>query len=280
MFGLLTLPTRALGHADPFATMTPSRLIDRVRSVTSIADCGRIAVGSLLRSRELPTAPHAKLRGRARLLQRVASDLLRAHRIVVDVEGKLPDRPVILVSNHLGYLDPIVLAATTACAPIAKREVDGWPVIGNFTRALGVNFVTRGDAMSGAAALHRASRALRAGVSVLNFPEGTTTSGERVLPFRRGIFGLARRLRVPVVPVRVDLEDPETSWVGDDPFVPHYFRTAGRATTKVRVRFFPSFVPRTSDSAESIADFTRRVIMSRVVSVPTPRRSDLDPLYA
>jgi 1-acyl-sn-glycerol-3-phosphate acyltransferase len=280
MFGLLTLPTRALGYADPLGSIAPSRLVDHVRALSSVTDCGRIAVESLLRSRALPTAPHAKLRGRARLLQRVANDLLRAHRIVVEIEGASPDRPAILVSNHLGYLDPIVLAATVACAPIAKREVDGWPVIGDFMRALGVNFVSRGDAMSGAAALQRASRALRAGVSVLNFPEGTTTTGERVLPFRRGIFGLARRLRVPVVPVRVDFDDPETSWVGDDPFVPHYFRTAGRATTKVRVRFFPSFVPRATDAAESIADFSRRVIASRAVAAPSPRRSDLDPLFA
>ncbi|MFI5302905.1 MAG: lysophospholipid acyltransferase family protein, partial [Polyangiales bacterium] len=155
MLGLLTLPTRALGLADPIPAIAPSRLVDHARAVTSIADCGRIAFGSLFRSRGLPTAPHAKLRGRARLLQRVCNELLTAHRISVEIEGRLPDRPVILVSNHLGYLDPIVLAAHVACAPIAKREVDGWPVIGDFTRALGVNFVTRGDAMSGAAALHR-----------------------------------------------------------------------------------------------------------------------------
>jgi 1-acyl-sn-glycerol-3-phosphate acyltransferase len=72
---------------------------------------------------------------------------------------------------------------------------------------------------------------------VLNFPEGTTTDGRALLPFRRGVFGAARLAKVPIVPVAIDYESPSLAWVGDEDFLPHYLRTAARPRTAVRVAF-------------------------------------------
>jgi hypothetical protein len=76
------------------------------------------------------------------------------------------------------------------------------------TLDLGVVFVARGDAHSGARALRSAEAALAGGLPVLNFPEGTTTSGRSVLPFRSGVFGLARRTAAPVVPIALAYDPP------------------------------------------------------------------------
>src|SRR6185436_14021215 len=101
------------------------------------------------------------------------------------------------VANHLSYLDPIVIGAQIPVAPIAKGEVASWPLIGSVASSLNGIFVDRSSVMSRARALRRAHALLRAGVSILNFPEGTTTDGSRLLPFHRGIFGLAQIARVP-----------------------------------------------------------------------------------
>ena len=149
--------------------------------------------------------------------------------------------PAIYVANHLGYYDALVVAQFVPCAPIAKAEVASWPVIGAGGRSLGVIFVRRESPASGAQALLAALRALGAGVSVLNFPEGTTTSGDRLGPFRRGIFGLARLAGVPVVPVRIDFDDPELAWYGPALFLPTTSaRPRARASTSASASAPPS----------------------------------------
>jgi 1-acyl-sn-glycerol-3-phosphate acyltransferase len=159
------------------------------------------------------------------------------HGCEVRTTGRAPDGPAVLVANHLGWIDPIVLAAAHPVAPIAKLEVEGWPLVGEVGRRHGVLFIARGDAHRGARVLRAGLAALRAGVCVLNFPEGTTTDGSALLPFRRGSFGLARLARVPVVPVALALSPAELCWTGDDAFLPHYLRTAARARLGAHVRF-------------------------------------------
>jgi 1-acyl-sn-glycerol-3-phosphate acyltransferase len=159
-------------------------------------------------------------------LRQTTARLAEAHGIRLEVVGRCPEGSFIGVSNHLSYLDPIVLAPLFDCAPIAKSEVFGWPLIGAALKGLGGIEVRRGSARSGATALRSARRSLEAGVSVLAFPEGTTSRGERVLPFRRGLFGLAARLGVPVVPIGLQFFDPKVPWVEDRTFASHYLEIA------------------------------------------------------
>jgi lyso-ornithine lipid O-acyltransferase len=151
-------------------------------------------------------------------LCRMVCDL---HRIDVEVRGQLPRAPAIVVANHLGYIDPVVLCGLLPLSPIAKSEISDWALVGVPLERLNVSFVRRGDAHSGARVLLRALRALRAGVSVLNFPEGTTSRGA-LLPFHLGAFWLSRRSGVPVLPVAMDFEDLGLCWVDREAFLPHY----------------------------------------------------------
>jgi len=97
---------------------------------------------------------------------------------------------------------------------------------------MNVSFVRRGAPQSGARVLKQCLRTLRAGVSVLNFPEGTTSRGG-LLPFQLGAFWLARRSGLPIIPIGMEFETPEMCWVDDDAFLPHYGRILwGRAQGK------------------------------------------------
>jgi 1-acyl-sn-glycerol-3-phosphate acyltransferase len=167
-----------------------------------------------------------------------------------------PDRPCVLVANHVSYLDPLVILSQVAAAPIAKAEVADWPMIGPAARALGVNFVDRSSMPRRARTLRRALQALRDGVKVLNFPEGTTTRGNKILPFHRGIFGAAMIAEVPVVPLALTYDDRDLAWTGNASFLPHYWRfsTLPRARARLVVR-----APMWARPTEEPADFAARV---------------------
>lgn len=225
-----------------------------VRSATAI---GAVAASA----RFDDGAPLPELtRARATRAQVAARDVLGHHGVRLHVAGPQPRGAAIVVANHLSYLDPLVVASLVRSIAIAKADVARWPILGARLRELGVVFVRRGDAWSGAAALRGAAAALEAGVCVLNFPEGTTTDGRTVLPFKRGIFGLARRLGVPVVPVRIAYDDPRACWVDDQAFVPHYAWLARTAGIGANVRFGVPVAP--DHDAATFAERARRAVAS------------------
>lgn len=209
---------------------------------------------------EMRRTPTALLRARAFGLSRLASTLCAQNGVRLAVSGPIPRGPVVLVANHLGYLDPLILASVVPCLPVAKRELAGWPMLGAAARAHGVLFVERGNPASGARVLLGARRALASSISVLNFPEGTTTRGGAVLPFRRGVFGLARIADVPVVPAALSFDDESLAWTGDDLLLPHLLRTLARREFKVRIRFGCAMTPGRYGSAEDLAREARTVV--------------------
>ncbi|MCC6213951.1 MAG: 1-acyl-sn-glycerol-3-phosphate acyltransferase [Polyangiaceae bacterium] len=210
----------------------------------------------LLEAPALPPGDDGR-RGRGALLARHAARACVEHGIRVDARGPTPPAGCVLVANHLSYVDPLLLAGVAPCVAIAKGEISSWPVLGRVLGALGLLFVRRGDAASGAVVLRGAIRALRAGVGVVNFPEGTTTAGDRLLPFRRGIFGAARIVGAPVVAASVRFDDPELCWVGGATFGPHYLRTVRRLESRVTVSFSPPLDARAFRSADALATHVR-----------------------
>ncbi len=202
---------------------------------------------------------------RAEFLARTAREFCKIHEIDLDVTGRFPPGPKVVVMNHLGYVDPLVLAAVLPVLPIAKSEVAAWPFVGAVGRALGVQFIVRGNAHSGFRVLRSAIRGLAAGASVLNFPEGTTSFGDDVLPFHRGIFGAARIANVPVVPVRLRFADRDLAWVGDDAFVPHYLGFASGPGARIGLDILPPLDPRRFADARALADAARAALRPNAV---------------
>lgn len=194
----------------------------------------------------------------ARTGHRLSRRVLDINGVRVSVRGSVPAGPVVLVCNHLGYLDPIIVGALLPLAAIAKSELSSWPFLGRVSAHVGTLFVRRGSARHGAVVLRRALRRLAAGVPVLNFPEGTTTDGSGPLfPFRRGLFGLARRAGVRVVPVGLRLDPEDAAWVGGAAFLPHYWRMTRRPSLHAVVRFGEAVDAGNYPSAQACADAVR-----------------------
>jgi 1-acyl-sn-glycerol-3-phosphate acyltransferase len=236
-------------------------------SLTAMGEAGR---------RPLP------LPQRARRLREACAEVVDAHRISIAVEGSWPQGPAILAANHLSYLDPLVIGSCLPVAPIAKAEVSRWPLIGSVAERLGTIFVDRRDPHSGAVALRRALRTLRAGVSVLAFPEGTTTRGDRPLRFHLGAFGLAAIAQVPIVPIAIRYSSADAVWSGGDTFLPHYLRTASRRSMSVLLRLGQPLLP-SSPAGHRAFLAQRRRLAARELSQETREaieallRGELDP---
>jgi 1-acyl-sn-glycerol-3-phosphate acyltransferase len=202
-----------------------------------------------------------ELAAQAARLRELCGWVCQFHGIELELRGSLPTGPVIVVANHLGYLDPLVLCSLIECSPIAKREIESWPLLGRPLARLNVSFIRRGSPASGARVLLSCLRALQGGVSVLNFPEGTTSRGQALLPFHRGAFWLARRTGLPVVPVAVHFDDPGSCWVDDQAFLPHYLRLwcSGRRR-RVRVLVGQALQPVEFETESDLCDAARASI--------------------
>lgn len=260
--GALPSPVRALG-----APLGYSRAASRIAVVSAITFAAHRRA-----RRTRPTPPGIDpLAARALELSRLCRTLCRAQGIRVLSSGALPARASMIVANHQSYLDPVVLAALFPFAPIAKKEIRAWPVMGPVMDSLGTIFVDRANASSGAAVLAQSEETLARGVSVLCFPEGTTTDGSRLLPFRRGVFGLALATGVPVVPVAIAYDLPDVAWTGDMLFAPHYLKLSTRREVVARVRVGAPLDPREFRNAASLAEAARAEIAARLpVRSPLP----------
>jgi len=227
------------------------------RAAVRLARAGTLAVQTLSRAARVEGEGPAALRARSVVLSVAARRALSAHGLDVLRRGEPPDGSALLVCNHRSYLDALVVAAMVPCTPVSKAEVASWPVFGAVARRTGVLFVARDSATSRRKVMSEAEAALAGGVPILNFPEGTTSDGVGVLPFRRGLFGVAQRLGILVVPLAIAYDPPSLAWVGDATFLPHYLRFAAMDRAAVTVSFGAPLPPRAYSGPQELADAAR-----------------------
>ncbi len=115
----------------------------------------------------------------------------------------LASPPVLLVANHLSWLDILVVAANWKVSFLSKSEVRAWPGIGMVATGLGTLYIERGQRDASGNAMRAMAQRLREGHRVLFFPEGTTSPGVNLLPFRPRLFQAAIDAGVPVQPITI-----------------------------------------------------------------------------
>jgi 1-acyl-sn-glycerol-3-phosphate acyltransferase len=155
-----------------------------------------------------------------------------------------PGRSVLFVSNHSSWLDIVVLGGTLEANFVAKAEVGRWPVISTVAKLGRTVFVSRSRTQTkGEAGLIR--ERLGAGDSIILFPEGTTSDGGRVLPFRSAFLSVADSAKT-VQPVSIVFDRlgglpatrrdrPLFAWYGDMEIGSHFWRLARRSKTRATV---------------------------------------------
>ena len=217
-----------------------------------------LAVGSLL---FLPL-PRVRRRFRRWLFRTGSRRVLALLRIEVRVTGDLPKPPFVLVSNHLSYVDILVLASQVPAVFVSKAEVRRWPLLGLLTRGFGTIYIKREDRRDIPRVLALVEAVLARGEGVVLFPEGTSSPGVTVGHFRSPLLALPARAGLPVYTVALSYRTPEGAapahlaicWWGGMPLLPHLLGLFRLPGGEVLLDF----------GAEPIAEEDRKILAERL----------------
>jgi len=156
------------------------------------------------------------------------------------------------VSNHSSWLDILVLGSTLDARFVSKAEVGDWPLLGWVAKLGRSVFVSRSRTRAGSEAQEMRAR-MEAGDSLILFPEGTTSDGARVLPFRSSFFAVAEAAeRIQPLALVYDRlgglpvgrrDRPLFAWYGDMDTASHAWKLLRRTGTRVTVVLHESFPP-------------------------------------
>jgi lyso-ornithine lipid O-acyltransferase len=149
-------------------------------------------------------------------------------------EGQLERGGYVIIANHVGYVDGIILGSIFPIIFVSKREVKSWPIVGQWNVLCGTIFINRQRKVQVASLIRQMTRKLQQEANLLLFPEGTSTNGEAMLPFQTVPLAAPLRNRSIIVPVTVTYktidDQPVTTanrdsvyWYGDMEFVTHFW---------------------------------------------------------
>jgi 1-acyl-sn-glycerol-3-phosphate acyltransferase len=202
-------------------------------------------------------APREKQRlERAAWLSRSSRRHLKVFGCSTRVSGEIPKRGL-LVSNHLSYLDIPVMAAVTPAVFVSKSEVRRWPLFGWFAAISGTVFVNRQRRTHVGGVNQEIEAALADGALVVVFPEGTSTNGETILPFRASLLEPAARggHEISVGWIHYEVEGGDAAadacYWGDHTFLPHAVNLLGKKAIRATLRF--GKFQRTTDDRKELA---------------------------
>lgn len=179
------------------------------------------------------------------------------------------ERPVLFLANHCSWLDILVLGGTLEGCFVSKAEVGTWPLIRTVARLGRTVFVSRSRGRTGSEAQAMKAR-LAAGDSLILFPEGTSSDGTRVLPFRSAFLATAGSAR-QVQPVSLVYDRlgglpacrrdrPLFAWYGDMEIASHFWRLARRSGARVTVVLHEPFAPGRLPNRKALAAEAQRIV--------------------
>jgi 1-acyl-sn-glycerol-3-phosphate acyltransferase len=178
-------------------------------------------------------------------VQAWAMQLLRIWDIDLEVRGKpVVTGPALLVSNHISWLDILVIHATRHCRFVSKSELREWPLLGTLATGAGTLYIERAQRKDAMRMVKDMTQSLRNGEVLAVFPEGTTGDGIGVLPFHANLIQSAIEGLAPVQPLAVQFIDTQSQslsmaarYVGDDTLLASIWSTLNARGLKAVVNF-------------------------------------------
>jgi 1-acyl-sn-glycerol-3-phosphate acyltransferase len=164
-------------------------------------------------------------------------------RLEVQGDASLPG-PLLLVANHISWLDITSLHAARFCRFVSKADVKAWPLIGALASGVGTLFIQRESRRDAMRVVHHMADSLRASDVLAVFPEGTTGEGVELLPFHANLLQAAITAGAPVQPVALQFIDTHSGerslapcYVGDDTLLGSVWRTVRARGITVHIVF-------------------------------------------
>ncbi len=174
-----------------------------------------------------------------------ARGFVRLGRMKIEIIGTAPPPPFFLVSNHLSYTDIPVIRAIAEGVFVAKGEIKNWFMAGTMIGNIGNIYVNRQNHRDIPRAGLDVLNALERGEGVIIFPEGTSTKGEEILPFKSSFLEFAAKTSLPVHYVSITYQTPpdepppsfSVCWWDDTTLAKHFWRFFQLREVKVIVNF-------------------------------------------
>lgn len=140
--------------------------------------------------------------------------------------------PMLLVSNHISWLDIVTLHAARHCRFVSKADVKRWPLVGTLATGAGMLYIERASRRDAMRVVHHMVQALNEGDILAVFPEGTTGDGSILLPFHANLIQAAIAAQAPAQPVALQFVDGQlgkpsqaVSYMGDESLLGSIWRT-------------------------------------------------------
>lgn len=256
-----------------------SRVLDKVRmALTGTAVLAVTAVGIPLQWLSLKL----KLPVRRTIPVLYHRFLLAALGVRVRVEGEpATGRPLLILSNHSSWLDIPVLGSRLPLFFVAKSEVEGWPLVGMLARFQRTVFVNRQRRQETGAVNREIAERLKEGDPVVLFAEGTSSDGNRVLPFRTALVGAVRDAfedadEVTVQPLSIAyvrlqglpmgrVHRAKAAWFGDMDLAPHLLEVLRHGAIDVVMTFGPPLTIDADHDRKSVTRESEAIVRRQLV---------------
>ena len=218
--------------------------------------------------------PEDRLRVRALWLQRASRRVLRLFQFETQMAGPVPSRGL-LICNHLSYLDILVLSSLTPAVFVSKREVKFWPVFGQFAVLAGTVFVDRARRFQVGQVNDEITAALNRDALVVLFPEGTSSNGQTLLPFKSSLLEPATNPEWPLAVgwIHYEIDDgdagEEICYWGNHTFFPHMLNLLSKRLVRATVQF-GQFSERSRDRKELARRLRAEILGLKEKSGATP----------
>jgi 1-acyl-sn-glycerol-3-phosphate acyltransferase len=208
-----------------------------------------------------------------RLIRAWQAGLMRVFGFRVHGAGAPLPGPTVFVANHVSWIDIVALHSQRMMGFVAKREIQGWPVVGWLASRGETIYHQRGDQASLGGVLHEMLARLRGGRSVGVFPEGRTRDGREIGPFHARIFLAAVEAGVPVQPVALRYgahgeAQAQVAFAPGESFVANFLRLLGDPARPAEVRFLAPIAPGAVDGRRRIAEEARERIVAAMDADP------------
>ncbi|TDR20452.1 lyso-ornithine lipid acyltransferase [Marinicella litoralis] len=161
--------------------------------------------------------------------------------IKVYVHGQKPKSPVLLLANHVSWLDIPIIHSLMLAGFVAKSEIKYWPILGWVTLIADTMFLQRGSAESRKGVLNQIKGRLSNGRSVAIFPEGTVTDGSYLRTFHRQLIHAAVETQTPIFPVAIKFlnadgsRNDQVGFLNNEYFITHVWRILTLPNSRVEI---------------------------------------------
>jgi lyso-ornithine lipid O-acyltransferase len=195
-----------------------------------------------------------------------------------EIVGALPhDGACLIVSNHVSWIDIVVLSTLAPLSFVAKREVAAWPFFGWMAKLQRTVFVDRERRHSTKHSRNELEERLSRGERIVLFPEGTSHNGGSVLPFKSSFFAAGVGEAVSVVPVTLAYvanrglpmtrrQRPRFAWYADMQLIPHLWSALSAGPLTVRIIVHPPLADATRLDRKQAAIVSEKLIRHSLTS--------------